>query len=114
MLDWTARRWKPLVSVNGGGSHAQRTLVQRFDPLTSTTVTVSDVTAQLPVAFFAPALPVPPLEFVFDENWNLLGGSYANSTQVVNLLGERIRTTTMSWPNVRAAYSPVGDEHGGV
>jgi len=78
------------------------------------TVTVSDVTEPQPVSFFAPALPIPPLEFTFDERWNLLAGSYLNSTEPVTLLGARTRTTTMNWGMVPASYSPVGDEHGGV
>lgn len=114
LLDWTARRWTPVVSVTGGGFHQQRTLVQRFDPLTNTTVTTSDVTAPMPATFFAPVAPVPPLEFVFDENWNLLGGSYPATSTPITLLGERTRTTTMSWGGVRAEFSPVGDERGGA
>ena len=114
LLDWTARRWKPMVAVAAGGAHQQRRQVKRFDPLTNSTVTVSDVTTPVPVSFAAPALPVPPLEFQFDENWNLQSGSYVNATEPVTLLGERTRTTTMSWSTVQAAFSPVGDERGGV
>ena len=114
LLDWTARRWKPSISVIGGGTHQQRRRVERFDPLTSSIVIVSDVTAPIPVSFAAPALPVPPLEFQFDENWNLQGGSYVNASQPVSLLGERTRTTTMNWGAVQAAFSPMGDDRGGV
>jgi hypothetical protein len=113
MLDWTARRWQPLVSVAGGGAYPQRKVVTRVDA-DGVIVTVSDVTEPQPVSFFAPALPIPPLEFAFDERWNLLAGSYLNSTEAVTLLGPRIRTTTMNWGVVPASYAPVGDERGGV
>jgi len=113
VLNWTARRWAPLISVNGGGTHAQRTLVTRTDPAVGT-VTVRDETEALPVSLFAPVLPVPPLEFVFDERWNLQAGSYVNSTEPVSLLGSRTRTTSLNWGTVQALYSPVDDSYGGV
>jgi hypothetical protein len=115
LLNWTARRWSPIVTVNGGGSHTQRTRVTRVDPDPAIgTVTVSDVTETLPVSFFAPTLPVPPLELVFDERWNLLAGTYDNSSEPISLLGPRTRTTRLSWPQVQAVCSPVEDSFGGV
>lgn len=113
MLDWTARRWSPVVSVTGGGVHDQRRVVTRLDPDRGLIV-VSDVTEQIPVSFFAPALPIPPLEWAFDERWNLLPGSYVNAVEPVTLLGPRTRTTTLNWAAVPARYSPVDDPFGGV
>ena len=108
-----ARRWKPQLTVAGPQTHAQRRVVKRTDA-DGVQVTVSDTTEALPVSFFAPAQPVPPLEFAFDERWNLLAGSHVNATEPISLLGERTRTTTMSWGAVQARDSPVDDDHGGV
>jgi hypothetical protein len=113
MLDWQARRWAPRISVTSAGAYPQRTLVTRSDP-TLGIVTVRDVTEQVPVSFFAPFLPVPPLEMVFDDRWNLLSGSYVNNTEPVSLLGQRTRTTTMNWGAVQARFSPIDDAYGGV
>jgi len=44
----------------------------------------------------------------------LLAGSYANASEPVTLLGERTRTTTLSWGALPASYSPVEDAYGGV
>ncbi len=112
-LDWAARRWKPVVSVAAAGGHAQRTLVTRFD-LGVGTVVLRDVTEQKPVSFYAPTLQLTALEFAFDERWGLLAGSYANAAEPVTLLGDRTRTTTLSWGAVAASYSPVDDAFGGV
>ena len=113
LLDWRARRWAPHISVTSAGAYPQRTLVTRSDPSLGI-VTVRDVIEQVPVSFFAPLLPVPPLELAFDERWSLVPGSYVNSTESVSLLGERTRTTTMNWGAVAASCSPVDDTFGGV
>ncbi len=111
-LDWAARRWKPVVSV-AAASSAQRTLVMRFAP-TVGTVVLRDTTEPKPVSFYEPTLQLTALEFVFDERWGLLAGSYANAAEPVTLLGDRTRTTTLNWGAVPASYSPVDGAFGGV
>ena len=113
LLDWTARRWAPRLSVKGAGAYSQRTLVTRSDPALGI-VTVRDVTEPQLVNFFAPLLPIPLLELAFDARWNLLAGSYVNNTEALSLLGQRTRTTSLSWPVVGASYSPIDDNYGGV
>ncbi len=113
MLDWSARRWKPQLSVGGEASYAERRVVKRTDA-DGVQVTVSDTTEHQPLSFFAPAQPVPPLEFAFDERWNLLAGNHVNATEPISLLGQRTRTTTMSWGAVAASTSPVDDDDGGI
>ena len=116
--DWTARRRAPRLPVTGAGAYPQRALATRTNPALGTVtvrdVTVRDVTEPQLLNFFAPLLPMPPLELAFMEGWNLLAGSYVNSTEAVTPMGQPTQTISLGWPAVGASCSPIDDNYGGV
>jgi hypothetical protein len=117
VLGWDNRRLSPFsLSVQGGGVHQQRKLVEQFDingALLRSTDDTMDVPVVLAVAGVGPqGLP----ELGFDAQWRLQGGSFDLLPQDSNILPappQRVRRTRVSWPAVEPDFPP-RDDYGGT
>lgn len=116
-LGWDNRRLSPLsLSVQGGGVHQQRKLVEQFD-INGALLRSSDDTVDVPVALAVAGVGTQGLlELGFDAQWKLQGGSFDLLPQDSNILPappQRVRRTRVSWPAVEPDFPP-RDDYGGT
>ena len=117
LLAWDSRRLSTVsLSVNGGGVHQQRKVVEQFD-INGALLRRTDETVDMPVALsaFGPGLQ-GLLELNFDDQWNLQAGQFDMLPVDDNILPappQRVRRTRISWPNVRPDFPP-RDDYGGT
>lgn len=100
VLDWTTRRMIFTLAALGGAPHNQRTVVTRG------VETLSDTTEPKPVSVAAVVASTGVLELVFSDAWVLQEGNLELLSEAVVLLGQRTRTTVLSWSPVTPQFAP--------
>jgi hypothetical protein len=115
-LSWDTRQLSFVsLSVQGGGVHQQRKLVEQFD-VNGQVIRRTDETVDVPVALtvFGPG-EQGLFELGFDDQWNLRPGQFDMLPVDDGILPappQRVRRTRVSWPSVRPDFPPRADYGG--
>jgi hypothetical protein len=100
VLTWQTRRMRFSLGVGGGSTYDQRTVVVRGIEV------VRDTTEPKTADVSAAVASTGMLELVFDSQWALQGGNQVLAAEPLELLGPRIRTTTLNWGGALPDFPP--------
>ena len=116
LLSWDTRVLSFVsLSVQGGGVHQQRKVVEQFD-INRQVIRRTDETVDVPVSLtaFGPGAQ-GLLELGFDDQWNLRPGQFDMlpvNDSILSAPPQRVRRTRVSWPAVTADFAPRADYGG--
>lgn len=116
LLTWDTRVLSFVsLSVQGGGVHQQRKVVEQFD-VNGQVIRRTDETVDVPVSLtaFGPGAQ-GALELGFDDQWNLRPGQFDMlpvNDSILSAPPQRVRRTRVSWPAVTPDFPPRADYGG--